>query len=243
MLANKQYKTFIFCLLLPFLVLSQTINLDSIVDRYIDLEQYKGQSVTLKGSCRGDRLVFRGANNVSLDFQGKIESTHSEDAICFAGIAHKLVIKGDLLINQSITFWGQMDSVEITGVHSVGAHVGVRATQNFEHNRVNIHHNTFYRCDLEGVYIGPSYLSPVKSHHVNIHHNQFVSTGWDAAQVGNCLDCEISRNLFLGVATKQFTYQDWTITVNPGSRAYLRSNLFLFCRNRLQCLDSRCFEW
>ena len=217
--------------------------LDSIINRYIDLTHYKGRVIELSGTYEGDRLVFSNASNVVLQFDGEIQSTHEEDAICFNGPAHKVIIRGKLKINGAITFWNVADSVEITGVESRYAHTGIRATGDFPHGRVNIHHNRFIDIGYEGVYIGPSYKGQKVSSNVRIHHNTFIRTGWDAVQLGNCMSCYIEYNRIIRPATKKERWQDWGITVNPGSLVFLRKNRYLRIRQRLQCLDSRCFNF
>jgi hypothetical protein len=227
----------------PILSVTDSLNLDSLKERYFDLAPYKGREVVFKGRYKGDRIVFRNAQNVKITFKGKIESTHPEDAIAFLGDVNGLSISGSLKVNNAVTFWATMKDVDITGIRSVGAHTGIRATQDRPHSNVFIHFNKFVDTKHEGIYIGPSYLAAAISRNVRIVHNTFIRTGWDSAQVGNCSGCFIEKNMFIKAAVADELYQNWTITVNPGSLVYLRKNLFLGCPNRVQCLDSRCFEW
>lgn len=218
------------------------IDLEHITNRYINLSNY-ADTIRITGNYKGDRVVFSNAVNKALEFSAKIESTHAEDAIAFLGAVRHVAIFGRLRVNNAITFWDVLEDVEITGVHSRDAHTGIRATQDKPHKGIYIHDNTFSEVGFEGVYIGPSTLSHTKTTQVRIENNNFVRTGWDAIQVGNCLDCVIKGNLIISPARKAEKWQDWAITINPGSRAYLQSNTILFSKQRLQVLDSRCFEF
>ena len=220
-----------------------TIDLDNLKQNYVDLSRYEGDTVIFKGHYQGDRLVFKNADNISLHFIGKISTTHAEDAVVFSGDVSGLVVSGNLRLDGAMTFWAKLYDVEISGMHFNRAHTGIRFTQQWPHEWVRIHDNTFNRIEHEGIYAGPHYGNPDKLRNIQIYNNRLVSTGWDAIQVGNCLDCTIERNKIIRAGTRKEYGQDWSITVNPGSRVYLRKNILINCPNRLQCLDSRCFEW
>lgn len=219
------------------------IDLDGITDRYIDLSYFPVDTVDVVGKHKGDRIVFSNAQNIALRFDAKIETEHTEDAIAFLGPVTNFTMMGKLKVNNSITFWDKLDGVEITGLFSRGAHTGIRFTQPFAHKSVYIHDNTISKTGYEGIYAGPSYENSFKLQQIRIARNRIVETGWDAIQVGNCLDCVIEGNFILKAATKDEKNQNWAITVNPGSRAHLRNNRMLGCKQRVQILDSRAFVW
>jgi hypothetical protein len=229
------------CVSLKTSAIPDVIDLSKITDRYIDLSLFPFDTVRVIGKYQGDRIVLKNAQNIVLDFDARIESTHTEDAIAFLGPVTNVSMIGKLIVNNSITFWDLLTNVEITGIVSRGAHTGIRATQPMPHSFVNIHHNLISKTGFEGIYIGPSYSTQNKLRQVRIHENKVVHTGWDNIQIGNCEDCFIEANLILDSATKNEYGQNYAITINPGSRAYLRGNTLINCKQKIQVLDSRAF--
>lgn len=220
-----------------------TIDLSEITNRYIDLSNYPVDTVKMIGKHKGDRIVLKNAQNVVLDCNATIKTEHTEDAIAFLGPVTNFTMTGRLRVNNSITFWDELNTVEITGLVSRGAHTGIRFTQALPHRAVWIHDNKISNTGFEGIYAGPSYENSNKLQQIRISDNNIFHTGWDAIQVGNCLDCVIEGNLIVGAATKEEKNQDWAITVNPGSRAHIRGNTMLGCKQKIQVLDSRGFIW
>lgn len=220
------------------------IDLNSTKDRYFDLGG-TAKVVSIHGDWKGDRLVFKNASGSQIALHGTIESTHQEDAICFDGDVKNVSIvgfDGSFILGGGVTFWGRMENVSITSLHIFYPHTGIRATQPLPHQDVTIKSCYIIGASYEGIYIGPSYATTQPGKNVNIFDNRIVASGWDAIQVGNCKGAKIHENTISHAASRKTEFQDYAITINPNSTAFVWGNQIYGAEKRLQVLDSRCFD-
>lgn len=219
------------------------IELDNIPSPYISLAGLP-KLVTVTGTHRGPRLVFKEVSGHALRFSGvRIYSEHEEDAICFDGD----VIGADIsaphtVLDGAITFWGRLENVSVTGFKIVGAHTGIRCTSALAHKNVSICRNTIENASHEGIYIGPSYKSEPQLSHVTISGNQVSGCGWDGIQVGNTAMAHIFENRVHRCGLARKPGQDYGITINPGCLAFVYDNEVTGCAKSYQFLDSRVFS-
>jgi hypothetical protein len=198
------------------------IQLEKIEDdgRYINISTFESDTVFISGKYVGDRLVFSEVKDKVLVFSdGVLATTHPEDAIAFLGPVENTKIVGDcsFLIMGSLTFWDVMSNVHVTGIHSLGAFVGIRATQDKPHTNVLIEGNSFSYITLEAIYIGPSKEGQYKSTNIAVLDNTFHHIGWDAIQIGNCFGYIISGNVIDSAGVAKVWGQTFAITINASS--------------------------
>lgn len=219
-----------------------SIKLDSIFNPIVDLSGYENE-VRLYGNYFGPRIIFKNASDHKLVFWNAfIRTTHSEDAIAFEGSVSNLRILGyQFTCTGAITFWGHVTDLYVYGVKLKSAHTGIRITQDFPHKNISVLYCKFTGISHEGVYIGVSKDTPSDLSNVKIIGNEFDGIGWDAIQVGNCLSCEIYDNTVKDAGNRRMYGQDYGITINPGSIAYLDNNKILKTDKKIQVLDSRAF--
>lgn len=219
------------------------IELSVLNNPYVDLSEYGGQ-IILAGHYKGPRLVFRNASGKTLLFRKAVlESEHEEDALCFAGDVSTIRIEGsDWRANGAITFWGRLQNATITGLHSEGAHTGIRATGNYRHEDIRIEGNVIRLTSHEGVYIGPSQRGE-PSKNVRIRSNRFEEIGWDAAQLGNCDNCYIEYNHISRAGQAREYGQDYAITLNRCGIVYLTGNVIELTPKRVQSIETARVFW
>lgn len=217
-----------------------SIDLSRLKSNVIQLQGQSGE-IQVKGNWSGDRLIIKGANNVTLNFPSatKIRSTHPEDALILEA-PHKLSIKGNrkLFLNQSISVWGTAHQVLLEGIRIEGAHTGIRINQNQAYQHITIQNCQISNCQFEGIYLGPHYKSAKQLSHVTIKGNRINNCGWDGIQVGNCAQFDIADNRVTRCGTKGEWGQDFALTINPGSQGKIRNNKI---KGKMQILDSRVF--
>lgn len=220
------------------------IDLDDTPSAYIDLAKY-GPRVVITGRWAGPRLVLRNVQDKHIVFHNaRIESTHAEDALCIDGPCRGCTFegRGRWQMDGALTFWGVAFNVTIKGLRSKGAHTGIRATRNVAHGNVTIAHCYITDTSHEGVYIGPSKADEANAlGKVIVEHCTFYNNGWDAIQVGNCLYARIGNNSIDRAGTKDAAGQDYGITINPGTVAFLHGNKITNTLKAVQVLDSRAF--
>lgn len=218
------------------------IHLGAVKDPYIDLSKF-GDTIVLTGTYIGPRIVLRNAICKVLYFRDVVVmSTSPEEAIVIPHNSSDVELIGqNATLSQSITIWGVAKQVYISGFTIRGAHVGIRATENQPHENIHIFDNVFEDITLEGVYLGPSVASPTKGQHFYVYDNIFKEIGWDAIQLGNCAYGWVSDNIIINAGKFKKPWQDYAITINPGSLVFLWDNTIRGSVNRIQVLDSRCF--
>lgn len=231
-------------LLLPFLVVSQTqINLSEWSSNRIDLSHAE-PNVTISGYWQGDRLIFYGTNDKAITFKDcKIESTHSEDAIVIAEQSNNLQLLGNNCIISlgGITFWNPVSNVKISGFSIHHPHTGIRNTGDHSSRNIEISNNIIIGAAYEGIYWGPHYATKNRSYGLKITDNTIIASGWDAIQGGNTEGLYIGDNNISHSGGRKSYGQDYGITVNPGSTAWLWNNSISNTNKAIQILNSKVF--
>jgi len=229
----------------PDSILEVDIDLSKIEHNYIDLSAYEGRQVRIGGHYHGDRIVLKNTSNIQIVFVDcEIKTTHIEDALVFSDeTVANLEITGDELLLHSggLTFWGQLNGVQLQGGTAVHGHTGIRATKDVVHNNVSISNWHITDMSHEGIYIGVSQDTPLDNHHFNIFENTIKNTGWDAIQVGNVQSFFIHSNSVTNAGNTSEYGQDYGIAINPGSLGYLYDNDIQQTLKPVQILNSRVF--
>lgn len=234
---------FLFSLFLSGAMFAQDIDLSKIEKAQIDLSEYS-KSLEITGKYKGERLVFKNADGHVLRFVNvEIQTSHPEDAIAFDGYVRNLVIIGErkALLSGALTFWGIVEGLEVSGLRFRNCHSGIRITSPQPHSNITIKDCHFLKISHEGLYIGPSTATNAKVSNVKILRCKFNMIGWDAIQVGNAVVAEIYNNEITQAGTAKVYGQDYGITVNPGSIAYINNNTITDTEKPVQILDSRAF--
>ncbi|MEL6658969.1 MAG: right-handed parallel beta-helix repeat-containing protein [Bacteroidota bacterium] len=218
----------------------------------LDLSDY-GTHVHFKGRYEGDRIVIdsKSASGKTLVFKdATIISTRTapdKDAIAFRGELKncKIHAENGRLIYGGLTFWNRLENVTISGLQIFYPNAGIKASQDFPNANVTIEHCVIVGAQREGIYFGPHHLQKVKSNNVNIRNNWIVAPGWDGIQ-GNALNLRIHDNLIEYAAMLQEPNQDYPITVQAGSDAYVWNNQIITQEEEfpkgVQGLDCRIFD-
>lgn len=231
---------------------------------YHNLMSYP-DTIIVSGSYNDGRLIFKNASNKTLIFiNAIIDTDHSEDAIVFSDKINNLTLFAvncpndtlgtstceqyearnttGLSLRGAITFWQKFEGVTIDGINIVGGHTGIRATQDFSNNGITIKNCNFSNITHEAIYLGVSKDTPNKGRSYHIYNNTFEGIGWDAIQVGNVHGAYITDNTINYAGVLNEFGQDYAITVNYGSVAFLDDNTITNTRNKIQSLDAKCFE-
>jgi parallel beta-helix repeat protein len=217
------------------------IQLEELEGNYLDLSKYPN-SITIGGTWKGDRLVLQNASGKTIHFiDAKVESEHEEDAIAIAGHVQNFSMQGSWKVNNAISFWGTLENVEIANLQSKGAHTGIRATRNGKHKGITIRNCIIENTTHEGIYIGISIDTEEDVQNVQIIGNELSNIGWDGIQIGNCLYCKIEGNKITNAGKAKKPWQDYAITINPGSQVYVSENSIASTTKEIQVLDSRVF--
>ena len=225
------------------------IVLDEITDnsRYIDLAGY-ATAVTVTGTYKGDRIVFKNASKKLIDFVDvHIHCTRTEpdgDALVFADTLTDCKITGSNCHIQygGLTFWGKLENVTISGLDIFHANTGIRASGDFANKNVTITNCSIVSAKREGIYLGPSYLQPLngRSEGMEIYENYILCSGWDSIQTNG--GCKIHHNRIHYPATLKEPNQDYAITIQAGSVAFVWDNVIHAAKKEIQALDCRYFN-
>ena len=224
--------------------MNDVINLDKLDGRYIDLDQY-AENVDVVGKWKGDRLVFKGKKPTKLVLDHcTIETTRTEadkNAIAFAEDVDGLEILGvGCTIVGGIAFWKGIKNTTIQSLNIYYPNIGIHAAKDFEVRNFTIRDCKVVGAQREGIYIGPHTPRKTPANNILIFNNKFHWCGWDPAQA-NGQNVTIKDNLFDNCCTLKEKNQDWAITIQPGSLAFIENNRFLNTPNNIQILDSRGF--
>lgn len=222
------------------------INLNELRSNTIDLDGER--EIVLKGTWIGDRLIFKNGENVTISAEGIvfINSTHKEDAIILVNPLNvsMVFIPGTIFINQSITVWGHANGLIIHGVNIHRAHTGIRINQKERYSNIMIRACRIQQCKHEGIYIGyfeepeSDIFGELKGDSLSISDNEINGCGWDGLQIGNFLNFVVRDNKIWGCGLAKEKYQDYAVTINPGSRGHFWDNQIY---GPVQVLDSRVF--
>jgi hypothetical protein len=213
--------------------------------RYIDLSGY-ANDVTITGRHQGNRIVISNASGKVLRFDTvQIHCTRTEpdgDALVFDGALTdcKIIGTGCHIEHGGLTFWGKLENVTIAGLDIYHANAGIRASGDFPNRNVLIKDCSIISAKREGIYLGPSYLQKEKSTGLEITENYILCSGWDAIQVNGV--CKIYGNRIHYPATLKTPNQDYAITIQAGSVAFVWSNYIHSAEKRIQALDCRYFD-
>jgi len=224
------------------------IVLDEITDnsRYIDLAGF-ATAVTVTGTYKGDRIVFKNASKKLIDFVDvHIHCTRTEpdgDALVFADTLTDCKITGSNCHIQygGLTFWGKLENVGIANFTILFPHTGIRFTQDHFHQKVSIINNTIIGASHEGIYCGISKATTNPCNLILIAGNNISTTGWDLIQVGNFKNTYITNNIIKDGEIKRDAGQEHFITINPNSLAWIWNNQITGDGKKIAVLDARCF--
>lgn len=223
---------------------SLDIDLSEIQHNYLSLADYRGDTVFIGGSYEGDRLVFKEVRDVVMVFVDcSIKSTHPEDALVFADSVSQLQLWAQELTIEGggITFWSRLRDSRLYGGHIKNTHTGIRATQDVAHQNVTVENWLIENTSHEGIYLGVSKKTDQAGSGLYILNNTLLNCGWDGIQIGNTRYAMISGNQLRQCGLVGEYGQDYGITVNPGSVAYIFDNDIQETAKPIQVLDARVF--
>ena len=226
---------------------TEIIELEKLKSNYVTLGAV-ADTVRIVGDWKGDRLVFKEHHGKRIIFDGcRIESTRIEEdrnAIAWAGGVQNCTIesKGAKLVYGGMVFWGAMVNSVITGFESQYANIAFHAAQPNYNENVRFCHNVVKYCMREAFYIGPHTAQENPSRQIVIEYNKIEGAGWDAIQI-NARRGYVRHNEILGAGIAGERWQNYGITIQPGSEVFYHDNNIQGCDGRkVQILDSRAFE-
>lgn len=221
----------------------------------IDLSQLKAPVIDLNGSTpeviitgryTGKRPVVKGHDGKTVFFlDGQIhETTDDEDSIAFEGGAENCKIFGRnfKFSGGGIQFWGPMIRTQIGGLFIFNAHTGIRCTADHANRDVFIFENSIYNCSHEGIYIGASNEDAIhRSTGCYVYNNTIERTEWDGIQIGNNRYALVFRNKILQAGFIRKSGQDYGITINPNSLAWVWGNIIQETEKHIQAVFAEKF--
>ncbi len=220
------------------------IDLSKLSTNYLSLADYQEDTVVIGGNYTGDRLVFKNVRDVVMIFVDcSINSTHAEDALVFADPVYQLEMWAEELTVEGggITFWSLASNVRLSGGSIRNTHTGIRATQDVPHQNITIENWYIENTTHEGIYLGVSKATDKAGTGFLIQKSTLENSGWDGIQVGNTRHAVMTDNTLRKCGVVNQYGQDYGITVNPGSLAYIYNNTILETEKPIQVLDARVF--
>lgn len=213
--------------------------------RYIDLSKYNSKEVTMTGAYTGDRIVLKGCIDKTVVLQDCIiETTRKEDdrnALVLAEDCRNFVLRGvNSMLVGGLATWGELYNTSILSLRIMYANIAIHMAKDVACSNVLIKDNRIYCALREGVYFGPHEHRRSKANGLFIVSNSFYYCGWDAIQL-NAQDAEVYDNHIEHCALTKTQNQDYGITVQKGSLAYIHGNRIIQTPKAIQALDSRVF--
>lgn len=224
-----------------------TIHLDNLSSRYINLGAIQAQEVKITGKYKGDRIVFSNAASKQLFWENAlIECTRLEedgDAILFDGIVSDCEIHahGLELVYGGITMNNRLVRTQIKGGLVHYANTGLRISQDFAHEQVLIMGLEVHGARREGIYFGPHFEQKAKSKNITIAYCKVKDCGWDGIQI-NADYGLVYGNIIDHCAKLRVAWQDYGLTIQPGSKVYAWENTFKGMPKPFQALQSTLFN-
>ena len=199
--------------------MKDTIDLSKLTSQRIDLDSGFTSRIFVRGVWKGGRISVYGASGKDLVFEnGKIETTHTEDALVIADAAVDLTIGfADFdLVFGALTFWKGCQRLTVNDARILYAHTGIRYTNTEPSDGILIDGAYILAPRHEGIYWGASKAHDAKHTNVKIVRCIVKDAGWDGFQLGNTngivSDCTVD-----GYGLRREQWQDKGININPGS--------------------------
>lgn len=213
--------------------------------RYIDLSKYSSKEVTMTGAYKGDRIVLKGCTDKRVLLKDcTIESTRTEpdgNALVLAEDCKNFQLLGvNATLIGGLATWGELHNTQIVSLRIMYANIAIHMAKDVTCKNVLIRDNRIYCARREGVYFGPHELRSTDASNITIVDNHFYYCGWDAIQV-NATGAEIYNNEINHCALVKEANQDYGITIQPGSIAWIADNNIVYTPKAIQSLDSRAF--
>lgn len=225
--------------------MSNVIDLSNRTSNYIDLAGY-GDTVTITGKYRGDRIVIKNAVQKTIEFsEGYIITQHIEDALCFAGEVRdcRIIANNFTLEDGGITFWGLAENVDIIGFKIMFPHTGIRINSDLPHRNVSVQLNEIIGCSHEGIYLGVSERNEdTQCEGLKVIKNLIDTAGWDGIQTGNWVNSWIIENKIYRAGMKKAFGQRHGVCINPGSQVWDYENELIGCEFNLIVNDATLYK-
>lgn len=216
-----------------------TILLNDYPDGVINLKDYKGELVTVRGTFEGERLILKKGRQVQLSFDDcTIRTTRPNEAISIDDcIDTWLDFNQTTYLNNAINVWNKVTGFRVRNLLTKGGQSAIRISSAHEHSHIRIDKCTFIGQSEEALYIGPSRSKKQLITGVVVNDCTAINSGLEGFQIGSA-DFHMKNCRTITCGRRDKHQHNFDITINPNSEGYFEQCSF----GRKQILESKVWE-